>query len=186
MPAVRKNRWIQLGWKLHRWLYRVSAGRIGGRLAGWSVLLLTATGRRSRPWRDSPVLDSADHGGASVAPAIASDGFTRPSQSSCCAIPRPADLPRGRPHPLARLGAPLRGPRRAEALLVHGLAPDGSKGHERWTAQGGSPASCPRRHPQRTAWLLERGAGGVVFGRSPRDLPPSGSRRASLTDDPYA
>jgi deazaflavin-dependent oxidoreductase (nitroreductase family) len=32
---------------LHRWLYQASAGRIGGRLAGWPVLLLTTTGRRS-------------------------------------------------------------------------------------------------------------------------------------------
>ena len=25
MPAVRKNRRVQLGWKLHRWLYRTTA-----------------------------------------------------------------------------------------------------------------------------------------------------------------
>ena len=47
MPAVRNNRWVRYGWKLHRWLYRATKGRIGGHLGGWPVLLLTTTGRRS-------------------------------------------------------------------------------------------------------------------------------------------
>ena len=47
MPAVRKNRWVRLGWRLHRWLYLATGGRIGSRLGGWPVLLLTTQGRRS-------------------------------------------------------------------------------------------------------------------------------------------
>jgi deazaflavin-dependent oxidoreductase (nitroreductase family) len=34
-------------WRLHRWVYRWSGGRIGGHLAGMPVLLLTTRGRRS-------------------------------------------------------------------------------------------------------------------------------------------
>ncbi len=38
---------MTLGRTIHRPLYRASAGRIGGRLAGWPVLLLTTAGRVS-------------------------------------------------------------------------------------------------------------------------------------------
>ncbi len=34
-------------WTLHRWTYRLSDGRLGGRVLGMPVLLLTTTGRRS-------------------------------------------------------------------------------------------------------------------------------------------
>ena len=34
-------------WRLHRWIYRLSGGRVGGRLIGMPVLLLTTVGRRS-------------------------------------------------------------------------------------------------------------------------------------------
>jgi deazaflavin-dependent oxidoreductase (nitroreductase family) len=34
-------------WRLHRWTYRATGGRIGGRLLGFSFLLLTTTGRRT-------------------------------------------------------------------------------------------------------------------------------------------
>ncbi|MGH2362639.1 MAG: nitroreductase/quinone reductase family protein, partial [bacterium] len=34
-------------WRAHRWGYRASAGRLGGRIVGMPVLLLTTTGRRS-------------------------------------------------------------------------------------------------------------------------------------------
>ncbi len=34
-------------WRLHRWAYRASGGRVGGRLIGMPVLLLTTTGRRT-------------------------------------------------------------------------------------------------------------------------------------------
>ncbi|MGH2670958.1 MAG: nitroreductase/quinone reductase family protein [bacterium] len=34
-------------WRLHRWTYRITGGRIGGRLLGFSFLLLTTGGRRT-------------------------------------------------------------------------------------------------------------------------------------------
>jgi len=45
--AVEKNKLVELFWKVHPVLYRLSGGRIGGRLVGMPVLLLTTTGRRS-------------------------------------------------------------------------------------------------------------------------------------------
>jgi len=47
LPAVRKNWLVMLMWRLHRAVYRFSGGRLGGRLLGMPVLLLTTTGRRS-------------------------------------------------------------------------------------------------------------------------------------------
>ena len=47
MPAVRRNVAVQLGWRLHRWLYRLSAGRLGSLLLGWPIILLTTEGRKS-------------------------------------------------------------------------------------------------------------------------------------------
>jgi deazaflavin-dependent oxidoreductase (nitroreductase family) len=53
------------------WLYRRSGGKIGGRMRGAPVLLVTSTGRRSgRPWT-TPVLYQPDGDGWVV---IASNG----------------------------------------------------------------------------------------------------------------
>jgi deazaflavin-dependent oxidoreductase (nitroreductase family) len=42
------KRWLfRLAWKLHRFWYRVSGGRIGAKVAGLPVLELTTTGRSS-------------------------------------------------------------------------------------------------------------------------------------------
>lgn len=38
---------LTLVWRLHRWLFRRSGGRVGGRLIGMPVLLLVTVGRRS-------------------------------------------------------------------------------------------------------------------------------------------
>jgi deazaflavin-dependent oxidoreductase (nitroreductase family) len=46
-PRVRARRVLTLVWRLHRWLYRRSGGRVGGRLVGMPVLLLVTVGRRS-------------------------------------------------------------------------------------------------------------------------------------------
>lgn len=46
--------------KLNVPLYRVSGGRVGGRVAGSPVLLLTTTGRKSGLPRTAPVLFLAD------------------------------------------------------------------------------------------------------------------------------
>ena len=42
--------------KIHRGLYRLTGGRIGGRLAGNPMLLLTTTGRKSGKSRTTPLL----------------------------------------------------------------------------------------------------------------------------------
>jgi deazaflavin-dependent oxidoreductase (nitroreductase family) len=47
MPALRRTKLMELVWKLHPWLYRVSGGRVGGSALGMPVLLLTTTGRKS-------------------------------------------------------------------------------------------------------------------------------------------
>ncbi len=47
MPAVRRTRFMEIIWKLHRFVYRVSGGRAGRAFGGAPVLLLTTTGRRS-------------------------------------------------------------------------------------------------------------------------------------------
>jgi F420H(2)-dependent quinone reductase len=56
MPAVRRTKLIELFWKVHPWLYRVSGGRIGAKLAGMPVLLLTTMGRKSRAPRTKALL----------------------------------------------------------------------------------------------------------------------------------
>lgn len=64
--------------KVHRWLYRRSRGRLGGRLAGIEHLLLTTTGRKSGLPRQQPLacfedggslLVVASNGGSDKAPA---------------------------------------------------------------------------------------------------------------------
>jgi deazaflavin-dependent oxidoreductase (nitroreductase family) len=47
MAATRRGPLVELFWKLHPWIYRVSGGRVLGRLVGMDVLLLTTTGARS-------------------------------------------------------------------------------------------------------------------------------------------
>lgn len=51
--AVTKSPAVELFWKLHPWLYRWSQGRIGGKMMGMPVLLLTTTGRKSGQPRTS-------------------------------------------------------------------------------------------------------------------------------------
>ena len=65
MPAVRRTKAMELFWKLHRFLYRVSGGRIGGRVVGMPVLMLTTTGRKSGAPRTN-VLTYLPHGRVSV------------------------------------------------------------------------------------------------------------------------
>jgi len=45
--ATKRSPIVELFWRVHPALYRWSGGRIGGRLLGMPVLLLTTTGRRS-------------------------------------------------------------------------------------------------------------------------------------------
>lgn len=63
-------------WRVHRWLYRRSGGRIGGRLVGMPVLLLTTVGRRTgRPHTN--VLTYLPHPHGSDLVVIASNGGAR-------------------------------------------------------------------------------------------------------------
>ena len=47
MAAPTRSAAVELFWTIHRWLYRISRGRLGGRLINLPVLLLTTTGRKS-------------------------------------------------------------------------------------------------------------------------------------------
>jgi deazaflavin-dependent oxidoreductase (nitroreductase family) len=60
MAAVRLSRALKVGWWVHRWLYRLSGGRIGRRSNGFEVLLLATTGRRSGA-RRFVALQSLEH-----------------------------------------------------------------------------------------------------------------------------
>lgn len=44
--SIRRNL-TRLLWRVHRFGYRASGGRLGGRIVGMPVLLMTTTGRRS-------------------------------------------------------------------------------------------------------------------------------------------
>jgi deazaflavin-dependent oxidoreductase (nitroreductase family) len=61
MAAVRLSTPLKIGWWMHRTLYELSGGRIGRRMNGFEVLLLTTTGRRTRQPR-SVALQSLEHG----------------------------------------------------------------------------------------------------------------------------
>ena len=47
MPSVRRTRLVEAMWRAHLWAYRVSGGRLGHRISGMPILLLTTTGRKS-------------------------------------------------------------------------------------------------------------------------------------------
>ena len=51
--------WAWVG-RIHRAIYRASGGRVGARLAGLDMLLLTTTGRRSGEPRTQPLACFAD------------------------------------------------------------------------------------------------------------------------------
>ncbi len=54
MPNIR---WLlALITRVHRFLYRVSGGRIGGRVGGVSVLILINVGRKTGQRRETPLL----------------------------------------------------------------------------------------------------------------------------------
>jgi deazaflavin-dependent oxidoreductase (nitroreductase family) len=51
--AIRRNKLTEVFWRVHRFLYRVSGGRVGGRVVGMPVLMLTTKGRKSGEPRTS-------------------------------------------------------------------------------------------------------------------------------------
>lgn len=52
MPVRQRSKAVILFWKLHRWIYKASGGRIGAQLGASKNLLLTTTGRKSGLSRD--------------------------------------------------------------------------------------------------------------------------------------
>jgi F420H(2)-dependent quinone reductase len=56
----RRDLFLKLATAVHRTLYRRTGGRLGGRLAGCPILLLTTTGRRTGKQRTTPLLYLAD------------------------------------------------------------------------------------------------------------------------------
>jgi deazaflavin-dependent oxidoreductase (nitroreductase family) len=56
MAAARKTPIVELFWKIHPHLYRWTGGRIGGRMMGLPVLLLTTRGRRSGRQRTNALM----------------------------------------------------------------------------------------------------------------------------------
>jgi F420H(2)-dependent quinone reductase len=50
--APKRSKMVELFWKVHPWLYKKSGGKIGGRLVGMPVLLLTTKGRKSGAARE--------------------------------------------------------------------------------------------------------------------------------------
>ena len=61
MTAVRLSPGLRFSWFVHRWLYRLSGGRIGTRVNGFEILLLTTRGRASGEPR-RVALQSLEHG----------------------------------------------------------------------------------------------------------------------------
>ncbi len=47
MPALKRSKAVELFWKAHRWVYEKTGGKIGAKVVGMPVLLLTTTGRKS-------------------------------------------------------------------------------------------------------------------------------------------
>ena len=61
MAAVRLSPALRFWWFVHRWLYRLSGGRIGTKVNGFEILLLTTRGRSSGEPR-RVALQSLEHG----------------------------------------------------------------------------------------------------------------------------
>lgn len=72
MAALKRSKSIILFWRAHRWLYKISDGRLGSTLMGHKILKLTTTGHRSGkprviliyyfPYQDSYVIVASNLG----------------------------------------------------------------------------------------------------------------------------
>ncbi len=51
--AIERNFWVELFWRWHPKLYRLSGGRVGGKMAGLPVLLIETIGRKSGKSRET-------------------------------------------------------------------------------------------------------------------------------------
>jgi hypothetical protein len=52
VPAIRRTPFWELFWRVHRFLFRATGGRIGSRVGPLPVLLLSVRGRKSGVARD--------------------------------------------------------------------------------------------------------------------------------------
>jgi deazaflavin-dependent oxidoreductase (nitroreductase family) len=73
MPAVTRNKAVELFWRIHPVIYRLTGGRLLGRIAGVPVLLLTTTGRKTGAPRTKPLLYLADGDAFVVAASYAGE-----------------------------------------------------------------------------------------------------------------
>ena len=71
MRSVLIRRGLKIMGALHRVVYRASGGRVGGRIWGLSILLLTTTGRKTGRLRTTPLCFLPDGGNLVV---VASNG----------------------------------------------------------------------------------------------------------------
>ena len=58
--AIRRNGVTELFWRAHTAVFRLTGGRIGGKMMGMPVLLLTTTGRRSKTPRTVALMHVED------------------------------------------------------------------------------------------------------------------------------
>lgn len=77
LPAVRRTPLVRLGWRLHRFWYRATGGRLFSRL-NLPVLLLTTTGRKTGKERTWP-LYYLDHGSGWIVIASNAGEDTHPA-----------------------------------------------------------------------------------------------------------
>ena len=66
MASVTPSTMLRAGWVVHRTLYRLSGGRIGRRVNGFDVLLLTTLGRRTGEARHAALQSLPHRGGWAV------------------------------------------------------------------------------------------------------------------------
>jgi deazaflavin-dependent oxidoreductase (nitroreductase family) len=73
MPAVTRNKAVELFWRIHPAIYRLTGGRLLGRIGGVPVLLLTTRGRKSGQPRTRPLLYLAQGDAYVVAASFAGE-----------------------------------------------------------------------------------------------------------------
>jgi deazaflavin-dependent oxidoreductase (nitroreductase family) len=56
LAHIQRTRAVELFWKIHKRVYRLTRGRVGGRLMGLPVLLLDTQGRRTGRVRTSALM----------------------------------------------------------------------------------------------------------------------------------
>ena len=61
MAAVRLSPGLRFAWFVHRWLYWLSGGRVGTKVNGFEILMITTRGRKSGEPR-RVALQSLEHG----------------------------------------------------------------------------------------------------------------------------